>query len=108
MNDKDLDKLVSERSGVEIVPLDTRYTIPQHKFIFKGKVYYYEWTLKDARCREAAREYFRIETNSFHYINGDWKATANIPRGFTSGRGKTIAEAEIACIRAIIESEVSK
>ena len=60
-----------------------------------------EWTLSDARCREIVREYFKIHTNQM--LSGDVICGAHPYGG--EFIGKSIAEAEIACIKAIMEAE---
>ena len=64
-----------------------------------------EWTISDPRCREIIREKFGIETG--YSNNGNW--TTWTAKDFKntdvnhSCEGKTIAEAEIATILAIVE-----
>ena len=96
MTNNELDKLVAERIGV-IVPRGSRH------FFLNGKRHGYTWTLQDARCREIAREYFGIDTE-YDEQEKSWMAAAKA-KCFVFGHGKTIAEAEIACIRAIMEAE---
>lgn len=59
------------------------------------------WTLDDARCREIVREHFSISTLA-DYKDG-WAAGTH--EGMATGKGKTIAEAEISCIKAIREAQ---
>jgi hypothetical protein len=62
------------------------------------------WTIQDPRCREIIREKFNIQTQQ---LVGEWMVIcAGIPTQITSG--KTIAEAEIACLEAIYKAEVEK
>ena len=65
------------------------------------------WDIKRADCREIIREYYKITTNmaynftcwgsaGFIPVKGGYKATIMF-------KGKTIAEAEIACLEAIYQ-----
>jgi hypothetical protein len=69
------------------------------------------WTLNDARCREIVREHFGIETCIVSHRENN-KQVFDLYVCYTfdgnrkhRGNGKTIAEAEIACIKAILENE---
>ena len=77
------------------------------KLLFEGfeynfKYFPYTWTLSDARCREIVREHFKINTTcGTNEELGDWYwAETAYPRN-SFGRGKTIAETELACLNAI-------
>mgnify|MGYP001817531438 CR=1 FL=1 len=61
--------------------------------------YDFEWTIKDPRCREIVREHFKIDTRE--YYAGGWQSIAE---DIHPPIGKTIAEAEIACIQVIYEA----
>ena len=99
-----LDKWAAEQCGVG-------FTKNHHKVIvawFTGDIdnreyRNYEWTLNDARCREIVREHFLIDTNEY---GQHWEASGAFTAGscISTGRGKTIAEAELACIRKIKEA----
>jgi len=58
-----------------------------------------EWTIEDPRCREVIRERFKISTT---YDIGGFKAqTVKSTKSYWSNG---LAEAEIACILAIVEN----
>jgi hypothetical protein len=61
------------------------------------------FTLSDARCREIVREHFKMCSD---YFDGSWKAWSRTGEfTATHGEGKSIKEAELACIAAIREGE---
>lgn len=102
----EIDKWAAERCGVELAEItndDRRW------YRRKGK--YFEWTIEDPRCREIVREHFRIETrdrvDSWLAVQLKWSKHPDYPETVVcpSGQGKTIAEAEIACITAIWEAQ---
>jgi len=66
------------------------------------------WTLSDARCREIVREYFIITTRPVRK-GESWFASSDKEKEHgvevICVIGKTIAEAEIACIAAIMDAE---
>lgn len=64
---------------------------------------YVPFTILDPRCREIIRERFRFDTEAFS--TEGWECYHRDMDKFFSG--KTIAEAEIACITAIFEAEAS-
>ena len=57
------------------------------------------WTIQDPRCREIVREHFKICTD--FSIDGWFSGRAGTTEQYA---GKTIAEAEIACIKAIYKT----
>ena len=63
------------------------------------------WTIKDPRCREIVREHFKIWTyyGSIGTDKMGWVSTS-ANNDMAGTYGKTIAEAEIACIEAIYEA----
>ena len=68
--------------------------------------YNYEWTISDPRCREIIREKFKTHT----YWDTDMFVCHYSKNGITDKNsitdyGKTIAEAEIACLTAIYEAK---
>ena len=60
-----------------------------------------EWSIDDPRCREVIREKFKIRT-VWNESDNVWKAYTFTP--FAEPNGRTIAEAEIACLKAIYEN----
>ena len=88
----DLDRWAAEQCG--LVPLSNA---PDFRWCNKTAIY---WTLDDARCREIVREHFRFDTEI--YGHDMWQCYSDIFDDFVEG--KTIAEAEIACIKAIKEA----
>ena len=65
-----------------------------------------EWTISDPRCRELVRERFKLST--LIYDNGEC-VSFQMPYDLTKAKEdykNTIAEAEIACIVSIYDSEV--
>mgnify|MGYP000291669257 CR=1 FL=1 len=54
-----------------------------------------KWTIEDPRCREIIREKFKL--NTYNVMTEKWKSWV----GEFKGEGKTIAEAECECIKAI-------
>lgn len=93
----DLDKWVAEKIGAKVD--NGRRLIEQFGTLPRLSIF----SLQDARCRELVREYFRIITYPYYSEKG-WTCSAEVIRPIF---GKTIAEAEIACIQAIHDSEVS-
>ena len=90
-----IDKYFADKCGVK-----------QHQNAYIGK-----WTIKDARCREVVREKFEIQTRH-SWIEGKpcWicEATVQQPEDQWNEyweHGKTIAEAEVACLKSIYEAE---
>lgn len=101
---KTVDEWAAEQCGVEF------------KQTWKGRVWYLngklhendEWTIKDPRCREIVREHFKIWT-AYGPIGFDrmgWQACTAYNK-LTNYHGNTIDEAEIACITAIYEAEMT-
>ena len=63
------------------------------------------WDLADANVREVVREKLKIQTA--HELGSDWISWVYINRPTQnnySSTGKTIKEAEINCIKAIVEA----
>ena len=96
---KKVNKWSAEKCGAELVIPYTGMHKPN--FIYKGKEYYYQWTLNDARCREIVREHFKIHIN--YMLSGRVICGAHPYGG--EFLGNSSKEAEIACIIAIMESE---
>ena len=97
----DIDKYFAEQCGVELRA--GKYGV----MFYKG----YPWSIKRADCREIVRERFKIITN---YSEADKKYVSfphsctldfskDLPR-FCTGVGKTISDAEIACLQSIYEA----
>ena len=103
---KELDQWAAEKIGLTVyVHQDGRIkvlTIPKHWKFDKGI-----FTLSDARCREIVREHFEISTNRGHWNDGievdHWYSTTEDNK--FEADGKSIEEAEIACIAAIMEDD---
>jgi len=71
-------------------------------FEYNFKYYDFPWTLNDARCREIVREHIGIDT--IQTENG-WTCYSDWTKSkYFTPEYKTIAEAEIACIKAIMEA----
>ena len=102
---KSLDRWSADKLGIYITET---YWAPEDR----RTNYWGEWTLDDARCREIVREHFKINTS--FTSNGRWRSVEmkwrrkepdNTGSYCLSAIGKTIAEAEIACIEAIKQGE---
>lgn len=61
------------------------------------------WTIQDPRCREICREKFKLISGHTCHPQHDYSAHAHIDTD--NYYGKTIQEAEIACLTAIYEVE---
>jgi hypothetical protein len=91
----DIDKWCAEQCGVDY-PI---FTLNRELSI--------RFTIQDPRCREIVREHFKIDIR--YTTKHEWHCTAIVGKAttdyhFYEGTGKTIAEAEIACITAIWEA----
>ena len=99
MDIKTVNKITARLCGVDVATKTWGYK--------EGNQYYVNsdpWTISDPRCREIVREKFKLATYQHH--EGAWLCTN--PMHKIESFGKTIAEAEIACITAIaIEQEGS-
>jgi len=93
----------AEACGVELnpPPQDSVMIISWVYWRLNGDGYTYPWTLDDARCREIVREHFKIDTT--WTTNNDWYCFVELDKDnyLVEERGKTIEEAEKACIEAI-------
>jgi len=87
MNIQQANKILADACGVE-------YSIFDGMYKWQGS----EWTIKDPRCREVVRWKFKLKTQ---FLVGVWSCTTNDRLG--DFIGKTIAEAEIACMIKIAE-----
>jgi len=98
----ELDKKAAEACGVVFQEYMTWgiYDFPNEGDYIE---YDCEWTLDDARCREIVREHFLIDTT--FASEGVECFTIHNGVDIEPVYGKTIAEAEIACIKAILEHE---
>ena len=107
-----IDQWAAEQCGVRVgMTNDGRLVPHESKSMYKIAF----WTINDARCREIVREHFKITTMyrpaGWVAMQNKWTKRINIAADqddryiCLSGIGKTIAEAEIACIKAIYESE---
>ena len=90
----DLDKWAAEQCGVELNLVSSKALL-----WFGNTATGYQWTIQDPRCREIVREHFKIDTRE--YYQGGWQCAAE---DIYPPIGQTIAEAEIACIKAIKEA----
>lgn len=97
MNLTQVNKIMAEACGVEPHIVDEGRLIDHNAFVINGKIYSYAWTIEDARCREIIREKFKVET-LVNYSTKNWFCSDEFNK---KGEGKTIAEAEKACITAI-------
>ena len=87
----------AEQCGVLVYdPNDYEYAKLGKFWTYNGVGYYTEWTLDDARCREIVREHFKIDT--YFSIDMWLSGRADASEHYA---GKTIAEAEINCIKAL-------
>ena len=97
-------EIMARECGVSIVPITATTTTKGFYLRIDTKVVFHEyyWTIVDARCREIIRDHFGIETmrrlgsTGFH----TWEHNS-----ISRGKGKTIAEAEIACIIEICKHD---
>jgi hypothetical protein len=102
----DIDKWTAEKVGKDVV---AEWVADNTTEIRNGSGWgvieqiFPEWTMQDARCREIVREHFDIYTMGGAVEK--WAAVAYGEGGNTGRNGKTIEEAEIACIKAIMEAE---
>jgi hypothetical protein len=98
----DINEWFAKKCGVTIDSVGGGY-------VFRGVFYGWGWTIQDPRCREIIREKFKIDTCEEDSGLGKWCASCYINGVYrTEGYGKTIAEAEIACLEAIYKAEVEK
>jgi hypothetical protein len=92
----DIDKWCAEQCGVEEIIENMKYG-----FSLNGRYYEYQWTIQDPRCREIVRERFFPSAHYLRMPNGVMTLHVNCGGIHYNTKGKTIAEAEIACITAI-------
>ena len=93
---KDIDKWFAEQCGVDLEGFYGWFQMVDGEPAKEGQ----HWTIQDPRCREVIRDKFRIETIRVFDLQ-DWYAYIDP----FDGQGKTIAEAEIACCKAIYEAQ---
>ena len=109
---KDIDKWFAEQCGVEIFDYEVIPARDPTSRIVEGSTkrkgfknlnekYYSVWDYKKPDCREVIRERFFITTFP-HNDRKQWLAWASDITG-TTELCKTLAEAEIACCKAIYE-----
>ena len=109
----EIDKWAAEQCGVEIRGCVNPKSCYKTKHYTHGLPADMVWTIQDPRCREIVRERFCIQTEPVTAWNGNcyefagwrsyyWEDPDVVPEIET--KGKTIAEAEIACITAIYEA----
>ena len=94
----ELDKWAAEKCGVSIANTLTKCV---YHFKHNKKLYYFDWTLSDARCREIVREYFKVRTGNMN--ESEW--FCSVIDSDIYSEGKSIEAAEIACIQAIKAAE---
>jgi hypothetical protein len=105
----DIDKLNKWTADKLAIYLYKPKEVNEHGYYFYNKVDMrdcdYEWTMQDARCREIVREHFKVDTT--WTTDNDWYCFVELDKDdyLVEERGKTIADAEIACIKAIMEAE---
>jgi hypothetical protein len=99
-SNKQLDAWAAEKLGFTVTDGGG---VPQWQ-VFEG-AWLQPFSLQDARCREIVREHFSICTiETVPNSEGDnWFSYVAIKSNY--GEGKSIEEAEIACIAAIMEAE---
>jgi len=102
---KTVDQWAAEQCGVEIFPFPTDKIVFYHLYwSFKDTNYEYPWTIQDPRCREIVREHFKLSTIYRYWVMPTEMVYETTTRNCIKYEGKTIAEAEIACITAIYEA----
>ena len=97
----DIDKYFAEHCGVEIKTHAPHHEVEMYA---RMKGVWEEWTISDPRCREVCRERF---FHSAHYLmmpDGVMRLHIIVLEKHYNGVGKTIAEAEIACLQSIYEA----
>ena len=104
-----IDQWCAEQCGVELRQIRCGDESIAYMWKHNGKTGHDEWTIQDPRCREIVREHFRIETLYQHgmypWITSAYDRDDECDELVGEGEGKTIAEAECACIQAIWEVE---
>ena len=98
----EINKWTAEKCGVALYAITPVIHSNYKEYDYLEKGIEQRWSIERAECREIIREKFLIRTvfNDSDYV---WKAYCLKP--FIEPNGKTIAEAEIACIVAIWEKE---
>ena len=91
----DLDKWSAETCNVSIISTGG-WVAP-----YLSETVLSEWTLSDPRCMQVFRERFKMNT----VYSDSCMAFVLIEEKYYSALGKTIAEAEMACAKAIYEAE---
>jgi hypothetical protein len=103
MNVSKVNKLTAELCGFSVSFENKAF----HDFE-NDKTYYFPWDIYDARCRAIIREALFEEERMSRSLAGNNRILSVLPKGkkiwINSGGVKTIEEAEIACIGAVMES----
>ena len=95
----DIDKFFADKCEVEIWDSNGGYK-------YNGQNRCHEWTIQDPRCREIIRERCQLTTDIRQDGSRYCFPRLNIDDAIKYiGNGKTLAEAEIACITAIYEAD---
>lgn len=99
---KDINSYFAEKCDV-ITPTITYKNRHDYWWKLGGVVHNRKWDIKRADCREIIREKVHVETFRF---GGGWRAE-NWKAGtiIGEGKGKTIADAEVNCLKAIYNAE---
>jgi len=97
-----IDQKAAEACGVRIVETMAAWYLPHQSIANR-----WEWTLNDARCREIVRWRFGISTEiCFDSITGLLRGVRCLVKSDNpSVMHSSIDEAEIACIKAILEAQ---
>lgn len=94
----EIDKWAAEQCGV------TKYLkngFISNEFFYNGKWHSFPWEIEDPRCREIVRDCLRLDTD---HTGVERICSTYIQNDFIFRRGKTIKEAEIACIEALYKA----
>lgn len=96
-------KVMAKECGVELDILQC--APPWFEWKFKHKIHTSKWTIEDARCREIIREKFQLTTDIRQDGSRYCYPRLDIDKAIAwLGNGKTIVEAEIACIIEICKA----
>ena len=108
----DIDKWYAEQCDIPYDDVDDDYflTVETQVETPRPDYHYYPdtipWTITDPRCREVCRERFNICTRKMQ--TGNWLATHQYKTEYGTSvfneEGKTIKNAEIACLKSIYEA----
>ena len=101
---EEIDKWAAEQCGVGFTTNHKKQVVAWFTGSIDERVYWeFEWTIQDCRCREIVREHFELNTQ-FRPALPKARVFCYSAKYDVSEAGKTIAEAEIACIKEIYKS----